>query len=133
MMVNTVTTQTINDGARNLVTKTHIVGDGSGEETDTALIDISAYTGTFDDVKVMAIDASTRGFSVDLHWDATANVDLVTIPTDEEFDKCYRRYGGLINNAGAGKTGDILFTTTGLGAGDEGTIILTMKKRGGSI
>lgn len=130
-MVNTVTAQTINDGARNLVIKTHIVGDGSGEESDTSLIDISGFNGTFDDVKIMRLQATFRGFSADLHWDATTNVDIKTLPAEEDHDFCYRQYGGLINNAGTGKTGDILFSTTGLGAGDEGTIILTMKKRGG--
>lgn len=131
MMVNTVTPQTINDAARNLVVKTHILGDGSGEETNLALIDISTFSGTFDDAKIMNIKSDLRGFTVDLHWDATANVDITTLLADEDTDKCYRQFGGLVNNAGAGKTGDILFSTTGLGAGDEGTIILTMKKRGG--
>lgn len=127
-MVASLTPHIINDGARNLVVKTHIVGDAGGDVTNSVLIDASTFSGTFDDLKIVGIKADLRGFSADLHWDATVNVDIVTILAEEEFDKCYRRFGGLTNNAGAGKTGDILISTTGLGAGDEGTIILEMKK-----
>ena len=127
-MVNSVVTQTIVDGERNVVTKTHIVGDGSGEESDTTLLDVSTFTGTPATVKIVRIGGYLSGFSASLAWDATANVDIVNLPSDDTLGIDAVPYGGLINNTGAGKTGDILFTTVGLGAGDEGTIILEMKK-----
>jgi len=41
----------------------------------------------------------------------------------------FKPVGGLINNAGTGVTGDILFTTSGHTAGDSYSIILEMDKR----
>ena len=54
-MANTITTQTIVDGERNLVTKTTILGDGSGEETATLLIDASTFSGAPDTVKILSL------------------------------------------------------------------------------
>lgn len=127
-MVNTITPQTIVDGERNVVSKIHIAGDGSGEETATQLLDVSAFTGTPATVKIVRLGGYLSGFSVELLWDATANVTITNIPADDEFEIDAVPYGGLINNAGTGITGDILFTTVGLGLGDKGTIILEMKK-----
>jgi hypothetical protein len=36
----------------------------------------------------------------------------------------YSSFGGLPNNAGTGKTGDVLFTTVGAAAGDRYTIVI---------
>jgi hypothetical protein len=41
-----------------------------------------------------------------------------------DFDK----FGGLTNNAGAGVTGDVLFSTADASAGDFYTIVLEMVK-----
>lgn len=126
-MVNTVTKQTILDGETQLIVKMHITGDGSGDETATNLIDVSTYAGAPTEVKIYNIDAAFSGFSVNMLWDATANVDIINLPEGEDiFD--FERFGGLLNNSGTGKTGDIVFTTSGLGSGDEGTIILHMRK-----
>ena len=43
----------------------------------------------------------------------------------------YSAFGGLPNNAGSGKTGDILFTTVGHSSADTYTIILSMRKNYG--
>ena len=40
----------------------------------------------------------------------------------------YTVFGGLTNNAGSGKTGDIKFTTVGHTSADTYTIILYMRK-----
>jgi len=40
-------------------------------------------------------------------------------------------FSGLTNNAGAGKNGNVLFTTVGASAGDRYTIILEMIKHYG--
>ena len=128
-MANTITKRTIVDGDRNLVVHIHIDGDGSGEETDTVLIDASSYTPAFTDCKLMKIDAALIGFSIELNWDATANVIATHIP-DYEFHQDFRWFGGIPNDAGAGRTGDLLITTTGLGANDHGDFVLFLKKVG---
>lgn len=127
-MANTLTKQTLQDGERNLVVKCVIVGDGvEGDWSDQLLIDASTYTGAPSDLKIMKIWASLAGFSAMLEWDATTNVDIVSIPADDEVNRDFKEIGGLVNNAGTGKTGDILIDTTGLGA-EEGSIVLWMRK-----
>ena len=123
-MANTITLQTLVDGSTNLVVKAHIVGDNSGDEAATVLIDASAYSA--DSLKIEKIYSSLAGFSVNLIWDATTNVDIVTL-TQSDSTMDFREFGGLWNNAGTGKTGDILMDTVGLGA-EEGTLILCMRK-----
>lgn len=126
-MANTITRQTLVNDARNLVVKIHIVGDSSGDEAATSLVDVSALDANMDRVKITRIQSSLEGFSVNLIWDATANVDIMTL-TQTDMDMDFSSMGGLTNNAGSGRTGDILMDTLGL-ATEEGTIILHMKKR----
>lgn len=127
-MANAITKQTLHDGQRNLVVKCQIVGDGvEGEYADQLLIDMSAYSGPPTVLKITRIWAMLNGFSATLEWDATTNVDILSIPDGDEVDQDYKEIGGLANNAGTGVTGDILIDTTGLGA-EEGTIILWMRK-----
>ncbi len=128
-MANTISRQTINDGERNLVVKVHIAGDGTGDESATALITMTDYNDIPDNVKVMRVQGELSGFSLTMAWDATTDVDCCRVPTGES-DVDYIYIGGLINNSGAGKTGNIVFTTLGLDNGDAGTIVIEMRKRG---
>lgn len=130
-MANTITKQTIIDGSKYLVVKLHIEGDGSGEETNLVLVDASTYSPAFTNNSIIGVHSTLSGFTADLLWDATANVPIINIP-DYEYNLNGPQigwFGGLPNNAGAGRTGDILLTTTGLGANDHGTIILEIKKK----
>lgn len=129
-MVNTVTNQILNDGERNLIVKVQISGDGSGEESARLLIDVSTFANAPGEVKIRRITGDLVGFSAQLLWDADIDVKIVDLNSTGEIDLNYTRFGGLINDAGSGKTGDIMLTTSGLGSGDEGTIILEMWKRG---
>ena len=128
-MTNTITTQKIVDGERNVVTKTTILGDASGEETATQLLDVSTFSGTPGTVKIIRIQAYLSGFSVSLLWDATTDVTIIELPADDDINQDFKVFGGLINNSGTGKTGDIMFTTVGLGDGDTGTIVIEMQKK----
>ena len=130
-MSNTITKQTLVDSARNLVVKVTILGDGSGEESDTNLINVSDYSGGLSGtvpVKIKKIVAGLTGFSMTLEWDASTPVDILQIPQDQDFVQDYTGFGGLINNAGSGISGDILFDTVGLGSADAGSITLWMQK-----
>ena len=127
-MPNAITTQTLVDGERNVVIKINVVGDGSGEESETVLFDVSALSGAPATVKVIGIRANLTGFSIGLLWVATTDVEFWSIPAGEDTRQDFRKFGGLINNAGTGVTGDISFDTVGLGSGDEGTFILEMQK-----
>ena len=129
-MPNTIDLQTLSDGPLNLVVKVKITGDGSGDEVDRILINISEYEGPLSEVRIVRILPSLRGFSVTLSWDADANVKIIDILSDDSAPLDYCHFGGLPNNAGVGKTGDILLTTRSLNNGDEGTLVLEMKKVG---
>ena len=130
-MANTIATQTIVDGSKCLVVKIDILGDGSGEETDTVLIDASSFTPAFTNNRLCGIYGALNGFTARLFWDADTNVPMLTLP-DYDFElTCEQslKWGGIPNNAGTGKTGDILITTNGLGNGDSGTIIFSLRKK----
>jgi len=138
-MANTITKQTLADGERNLIVKVHLASDGT-EETDLVLIDVSDYNGAasgglrhpWTEVKIEKIDFTglANAASLTFSWDADANVKAFTVnPGNNSSPLDWCRVGGLINNAGTGKTGDILLTTTGLASGDELTFTLYMKKR----
>ena len=127
-MSNDITIQTLVNGPRNLVLKINIDADGSGEEVATTLVDVSAYDAT--KVRIDKIQSALIGFSMSLLWDATSNKLFMTVP-DYQFNQYYKNFGGLTNNAGAGVTGDVVFTTTGLtSASDHGHIVLEMTKTG---
>jgi hypothetical protein len=46
------------------------------------------------------------------------------IPQNSNYLMDFSSFGGIPNNAGAGGTGDVLFTTRDAGAGDMYTIVL---------
>lgn len=126
-MAGTITVQKIVDGSRNVIIKATIGGDA--DLSNAVLFDASAYVGANTNNKLMKIQFALDGFDARLLWDATANVDLIALPENYMDTQCYKFFGGIPNNAGAGKTGDILITTVGLGAGDDGHIILYLKKK----
>ena len=65
---------------------------------------------------------------VQLLFDATSNVLAIELGENQSGYHDYTGFGGIINNAGSGKTGDILFTTVGHSSADSYTIILQVRK-----
>ena len=126
-MADSVASQTLLDGAKNVVMKFTNVSDGTGESAVTK-VDVSALAGAPSEVRIDRIFFSTSGMAVRILWDATADVDAFLIAADQTCELDFREFGGLKNNAGAGKTGDIQFTTIGHSAGDVYSIILHMSK-----
>lgn len=130
-MPNTITKTTLHDGPRNLVQVINILGDGSGEETNTVLVDRSAFapdTGT--ELVVTKIEGLLTAFSAALSFDATTDLVFARLPASEWFCHDWGLIGGVSSKkAGAGATGDILITTSSLGSGDAGTFYLHMRKQ----
>lgn len=127
-MADTVASQTIVDGPKNVVMKFTNISDGTGE-SEVRKVDVSALSGSPASVKINRVDYFTHGIGVQMLWEATANVQAMRIPQDESGTVDLTRFGGVVNNAAAGKTGDVLFTTTETAlAGDGYTIILHMTK-----
>jgi hypothetical protein len=127
-MADAVTSQTILDGERLFIGKFTNISDSTGE-TGVVKIDVSTLNPNAsglacNGVKINKVWAQTQGMSVDILWDATTDLICETIPADKFYLMDYSSFGGLPNNAGAGKTGDVLFTTVGAAAGDRYTIVI---------
>ena len=131
-MADAVTTQTIIDGERNCIMKFTNVSDGSGESA-VAKVDVSALAANSigvacSEVRVMRVSHAVVGMSVQMFLDATDNVLLAELAESSNGHMDFTDFGGLPNNAGSGKNGDILFTTKGHSSGDTYSIILEMVK-----
>lgn len=129
-MANTITKTTILDSGLNLAVLVTIVGDGSGEETGTIIIDRSAFTPAGTKLVVDKVEGMLSGFTARLLLDATTDLEIAALPDAVEFEYCWHKIGGIASGkAGAGVTGDLLITTAGLGAGDRGTITINARKK----
>lgn len=110
--------QTIFDGPRNVIVK--ITADGT--ESGTA-IDVSALNPPCTRVNITRIWFSNLDAEAStLSWDATTDLLIAKLHGQQDFN--FEGFGGLVNNAGAGVTGDVLYS---LPAGG-GTIVLHCKK-----
>lgn len=130
-MANTVTTQTLVDGDRNVVILLTGVLDTSNEARNIK-VDVSALAPAPTRVRVDTIrHLISPGLIVVLDWDATTPVRFAALTGYDEVEaKCF---GGLQNNAGAGVTGDIYLTTLGWSAGTLAYNIILEMTKGGSI
>jgi len=131
-MADAVTSQTIIDGERNCVMKFTNVSDGTGESA-VAKVDVSALASNSagvacSEVRVMRVSHAIVGMSVQLFLDATSNVLLMELAESSNGHMDFKDFGGLPNNAGSGKTGDILLTTKGHSSGDTYSIVIEMIK-----
>lgn len=128
-MVNTITKTTLIDGQRNLVVLVSILGDGSGDETNTAIVTRNAFAPTDTELVVEKISGHLSGFTARLIFDATTKLTLAQMPDGYRTTYDYCGFGGISSNkAGVGAVGNLLISTTGLGAGEGGTFVLEMRK-----
>lgn len=121
-MANSITTQVIVDGPRNVVLK--IVGRldtsnlASTTIADPALLAGIDISGTVKaaKVRIKSLQYNVESpLSVVLSWDATAAVVAAELDGVGELEGgCY---GGIPNNSGAGRTGKLLLTTLGWTSG----------------
>jgi hypothetical protein len=127
-MADAVTSQTILDGERLFIGKFTNISDGTGEtgvvKIDVSTLAASASGNACNGIKINKIWAQTVGMSVDILWDATTDLLCETIPENQFYLMDYSSFGGFPNNAGAGKTGDVLFSTVGAASGDRYTITI---------
>ena len=131
-MADAVTSQTIADGERNAVMKFTNVSDGTGESA-VVKVDVSALASNnrglaCSEVRIMQVRFALVGMSVQLFFDATANVLAFELAESSNGNLEFDEFGGIPNNSGSGKTGDIVFTTIGHTSGDTYMIVLEMVK-----
>jgi hypothetical protein len=127
-MADAVTSQTILDGERLFIGKFTNISDGTGEaaalKINVSTLKRNAFNLACNGVKINKVWVQTLGMGVDILWDATTDVLCESIPADVMYKMCYDSFGGLPNNAGAGVTGNVLFSTIGASAGDRYTVII---------
>jgi hypothetical protein len=131
-MADAVASQTIFDGERVAIMKFTNTSDGTGEtnvvKVNPASLNPSAAGGACDGVSILKMTALTHGMEVQLKWKATTPVVIETVPPNNSYTQDYSAFGGLTNNAGAGKDGAITFSTLDASAGDTYTVVLEMNK-----
>jgi len=132
-MADAVTSQTLIDGGKQVVMKFTNVSDGSGEaavtKVDVSALDASVDGDTCTGVVIERIWWQCIGMKVKILFDATTDAFCIELGENQSGDHDYTAFGGLTNNAGSGKTGDISFTTVGHTSADTYTIILYMRKK----
>ena len=131
-MADAVASQTLVDNERVAIMKFTNISDGTGEnkvlKVDVSALAPSASGKTCNGVVITKIHASTHGMEVQIFWDATTDVFCWAVPQNSQYTIDFSQFGGLTNNAGAGKTGDVLFSTVDATGGDFYTIVLEMVK-----
>lgn len=111
--------QVIEQGPRNYIAK--VIGPEVG-----TVISVAGMTPPCAEVRIMKLTydfinnlALGAGF---VAWEATVNVDAVSLNGHSE-TMCFEEFGGIPNNAGAGKTGNVIVDVP-----DGGTMVLYLKK-----
>lgn len=127
-MADAVTTQVLLDGERLYIAKFTNISDGTGENK-VIKIDVSSLTPNIyglacNGVKINKIWATTHGMEVQMYWDATTDQYVWLIPQNTNYLMDFSTFGGIPNNAGAGSTGDLLFSTADASNGDSYTIVI---------
>jgi hypothetical protein len=136
-MANSFLTQTIEEGPRNAVVKLTGVLDTSNlavtDAVDPANFNMSGTGPVPEQFRIDHIDYSIADqLEVILWWDATA--DVAILPIAGRGKMSFWNFGGLQNNAGAGKTGKIQISTTGWASGTQVfSIVLELVKQGANL
>ena len=132
-MADAVATTVIGDGSRFYTAMFTNTSDGTGESAVTK-IDVSALSPdpmtnkACTSVSIQYIWYVTVGMSVKMLFDADTDVLAWQLNSDWGDSIDFTSFSGIPNNAGTGKTGDILFTTVGAGSGDTYNIVMQVKK-----
>jgi hypothetical protein len=129
-MANVLTSQTILDGERLAIIK--VTGLVDTAETGVVKVDVStlnpqgalACTGCI----LNRVWSQTHGCDVQMLWAATTPLMIITLPQNNNYFMDYSMFGGIPNNSGTGKTGDISFTTQDVSAGDTYSIVMEVIK-----
>ena len=129
-MANALTSQTILDGERLAIIK--VTGFVDTTETNVVKIDVGslapqgakACTGC----KLNRVWSQTHGCEIQLLWEATTPLMIITLPQNNNYALDYSTFGGIPNNSGAGKTGNISFTTMDVSAGDAYSVVMEVIK-----
>ena len=134
-MADAVTSQTLVDNDKTLVMKFTNISDGTGEsavkKVDVSALNTNGHGQTCTSVTIDKIWWQCIGMKVRILFDADTDVMAIELGENQSGNHDYSIFGGLTNNAGTGKTGDVKFTTVGASSGDTYTVILYLRKKFG--
>jgi|TARA_E500000318_G_scaffold64304_1_gene59428 hypothetical protein len=135
-MADAVASQIVVDGPSFVAIKLTNISDGTGEtavtKVDVSALEADSRTGlSCTDVNIERIWWQCIGMKVRILFDADTDVMAIELGENQSGNHDYSIFGGLTNNAGTGKTGDVKFTTVGASSGDTYTVILYMRKKFG--
>jgi hypothetical protein len=131
-MADAVTSQTLLDGERLAIMKFTNISDGTGE-TSVTKVNVSTLTAsnsgkTCTGVTVTKITSVCHGMEVRMYWDASTDVPFFLSTINTNYENDFSNFGGITNNAGTGKNGNIVFSTSDASSGDTYTVVLEMVK-----
>ena len=131
-MADAVTSQTLFYGDKHVVMKFTNISVGTGEsavkKVDVSALESDINGNTCTSVAIEKIWWQCIGMKVRMLFDATSDKFIIELGENQSGYHDYSEFGGIKNNAGSGKTGDIDFTTVGHSSADTYTIILKMRK-----
>ena len=127
-MADNVTSQTILDGERLFIAKYTNISDGTGEVAVNKVIVANLAPNAFNlacnGVKINKIWMAVHGLEVRILWDATTDLLAWQATSNGPYLMDFSSFGGISNNSGAGRTGNIAFTTHAPTVGGSYTIVL---------
>ena len=131
-MADSVTSQTLLDGERLAIMKFTNISDGTGESAVTKVTASSLAASNSgkacSGVTVTKIMSVCHGMEVRMYWDATTDVPFFLSAVNTNYENDFSKIGGITNNAGTGKNGNIVFSTSDASSGDTYTVVLEMVK-----
>ena len=125
-MANTITLTTVFDGRRTVIAKVDILGDASGEETATQILNISGLSPAPTSVSITRIQSSLENFNAVVLFDGTTDVVAWNYSSGSN-DVDFGDYP--LADTSTGATSDLLLTTLGLGT-ERGSLLIHCTKAG---
>ncbi len=131
-MADAVTSQTLVDNQTQAIILLTNISDGTGEslvtKVNVANLAANALGQACTGVSIQKIHTACHGMEFRLFWGASSNVFFFGSAQNSQYTFDFSNFGGLRNNAGAGKTGNILLSTADQTLGDTYTVVLEMTK-----
>lgn len=132
-MADTVANTTLHNSPRYLVVASTFTIDGT-EAADLVLVDKSAFLGPDGTepgrLVIEKITWSLDGFKVLVEFEHDTDDEVMVLTGQGSVDFTDGgRFQGFIDPASTGGTGDIVATTLTTDAGDEGSIVLYLRKK----
>ena len=131
-MADAVTSQTLMDGERLAIMKFTNISDGTGETAVTKVtvssLSANSWGKACSGVTVTKITSACHGMEVRMYWDASTDVPFFLSNVNSTYENDFSGIGGISNNAGTGKNGNIVFSTSDATSGDTYTVVLEMVK-----